>query len=165
MSKSSLFSNGDYVVYPAHGVGQIKSVEVQEIAGQKLEVFVISFDRDRMTLRLPLLKAKTSGLRSVCNSKEISNAISVLKTRGRTRRAMWSRRAQEYAAKINSGDLTSVAEVVRELYRTASQPEQSYSERQVYQDALSRFVGELAVVEKIDEQKAIEKVEQILEAA
>ncbi len=165
MAKASSFSCGHHVVYPAHGVGKIKSIETHEIGGHSLEMFVISFEKDRMTLRLPVAKAKNSGLRPICSNKEMAQAINALKGRGRIRRAMWSRRAQEYETKINSGDPISLAEVVRELYRTASQPEQSYSERQVYQNALNRLAGEIAAVENIDTENAIQKVEKILEAA
>lgn len=165
MAKVAPFSCGNHVVYPAHGVGKIKSIETHEIGGHSLEMFVISFAKDRMTLRLPISKAKTSGLRPVCTSKEMANAINTLKTRARAKRSMWSRRAQEYEAKINSGNPISLAEVVRELYRTATQPEQSYSERQVYQNALSRLAGEIAAVENIEQEHAVQKVETILEAA
>jgi len=165
MAKISSFSCGNHVVYPAHGVGKIKSIETHDIGGHSLEMFVISFEKDRMTLRLPTAKAKASGLRPVCTSKEMGNAINGLKTRGRVRRSMWSRRAQEYEAKINSGDPISLAEVVRELYRGVNQPEQSYSERQVYQNALHRLAGEIAAIESIETDRAIEKVEKILEAA
>jgi len=161
----SKFSNGDFVVYPSHGVGKIKGIEKQEIAGHSLEVIVINFDKDRMTLRLPIAKAKSSGLRSVSSKVQMMNAIEVLKSKGRVKRMMWSRRAQEYEDKINSGSPRSVAEVVRELHRDTGQPDQSYSERQVYQNAMGRLVGELAVVEKIDEDKAVKKIEKILEAA
>ncbi len=165
MAKLSSFSCGNHVVYPAHGIGKIKAIETQEIAGQALEMFVISFDKDRMTLRLPVGKAKTSGLRPISTSKDMANAINSLKSRSRVRRTMWSRRAQEYETKINSGDPVCLAEVVRELYRTETQPEQSYSERQVYQNALLRLAGEIAAIDNIDTDKAIEKVEKILEAA
>ena len=159
------FSNGDFVVYPSHGVGKVEGVETQEIAGHSLEVIVINFDKDRMTLRLPIAKAKSAGLRNVSSKPQMTNAIDVLKSKGRVKRMMWSRRAQEYEDKINSGNPNSVAEVVRELYRNVNQPDQSYSERQVYQNAMGRLVGELAVVEKIDEEKATKKIEKILEAA
>ena len=159
------FSCGNHVVYPAHGVGKIQSIETQEISGHSLEMFVISFEKDRMTLRLPVAKVNTSGLRPVSSSKDMAKAIGALKGRARVRRSMWSRRAQEYEAKINSGDPVSLAEVVRELYRTASQPEQSYSERQVYQNALTRLAGEIAAVESIDTDNAAQKVELILAAA
>lgn len=165
MAKISSFSCGHHVVYPAHGIGKIKAIETQEIAGQALEMFVISFDKDRMTLRLPVAKAKTSGLRPISTSKDMANAINSLKAKSRVRRTMWSRRAQEYETKINSGDPIFLAEVVRELYRSEAQPEQSYSERQVYQNALLRLAGEIAAIDNIDTDKAIEKVEKILEAA
>jgi CarD family transcriptional regulator len=165
MAKSSSFSCGHHVVYPAHGIGKIKSIETHEVGGHTLEMFVISFEKDRMTLRLPVAKAKTSGLRPVCTTKEMANAINALKKHVRGRRTMWSRRAQEYEAKINSGNPISLAEVVRELYRTANQPDQSYSERQVYQNALMRLAGEIAAVENIETEHAIQKVETILEAA
>ncbi len=165
MAKSSSFSCGSHVVYPAHGVGKIKSIETHTIGDHSLEMFVISFEKDRMTLRLPVPKAKSSGLRPVSTSKKMAAAINGLKSRGRVRRTMWNRRVQEYEAKINSGDPVSLAEVVRELYRSASQPHQSYSERQVYQNALHRLAGEIAAIESIDTERAIQKVEQILEAA
>jgi len=165
MAKASSFSCGNHVVYPAHGIGKIKSIETHEVGGHMLEMFVISFEKDRMTLRLPVAKAKSSGLRPVCTAKEMATAINVLKVRSRCRRMMWSRRAQEYEAKINSGDPTFLAEVVRELYRTANQPDQSYSERQVYQNAISRLAGEIAAIESINPDQAIQKVEKILEAA
>ncbi len=165
MAKASSFSPGHHVVYPAHGVGKIKAVESHEIAGHSLDMYVISFEKDRMTLRLPVAKAKDAGLRPICTNKEMASAINALKSRGRVRRAMWSRRAQEYEAKINSGNPIFLAEVVRELYRTADQPEQSYSERQVYQNALHRLAGEIAAVENTATDNAVEKVEKILEAA
>lgn len=165
MAKVSSFSCGNHVVYPAHGLGTIKAIENHEIGGHSLEMFVISFEKDRMTLRLPVAKAHSAGLRPVCTPKEMANAINGLKVRGRVKKAMWSRRAQEYETKINSGNPISLAEVVRELYRGTNQPEQSYSERQVYQTALFRLAGEIAAVENIGAEAATEKVEKILEAA
>ena len=159
------FATGDLVVYPTHGVGKINSVETQEIAGQTLSVFVIHFEKDRMTLRVPVGKAKGSGLRRLSTRKEMDAALAKLKGRSKARRTMWSRRAQEYEAKINSGDPASIAEVVRDLYRNVGQPEQSYSERQIYQAALDRLVREFAAVEKIDENTAVQRVEQMLNAA
>ena len=137
----------------------------QEIAGQTLSVFVIHFEKDRMTLRVPVGKAKGSGLRRLSTRKEMDAALAKLKGRSKARRTMWSRRAQEYEAKINSGDPASIAEVVRDLYRNVGQPEQSYSERQIYQAALDRLVREFAAVEKIDENTAVQRVEQMLNAA
>ncbi len=159
------FSTGDFVVYPTHGVGKILGIENQEIAGYQLKVFVVHFDKDRMTLRVPVAKAKNSGLRRLSTRKEMDAALSRLKGRSRAKRTMWSRRAQEYEAKINSGDPASIAEVVRDLYRNVGQPEQSYSERQIYQAALDRLVREFAAVENIDEASAAKRVEQMLSAA
>src|SRR6266849_4120648 len=154
MSEKLGFAAGDFVVYPTHGVGKILGIEMQEIAGYTLNVFVVHFDKDRMTLRVPLAKAKGSGLRRLSTRKEMDAALAKLKGRSRAKRTMWSRRAQEYEQKINSGDPASIAEVVRDLYRNVGQPEQSYSERQIYQAALDRLVREFAAVEKIDEDTA-----------
>ncbi len=163
--KEPEFSAGDYVVYPTHGVGRIQGVENQEIAGTSLKVIVITFEKERMTLRVPVGKATNSGLRRLSSRKEMETALKTLKGRSRIRRMMWSRRAQEYEAKINSGDPVSIAEVVRDLYRNAGQPDQSYSERQIYQAALDRLARELAAVEKIDEMAAAQKLESVLRAA
>lgn len=160
-----LFNPGDYVVYPTHGVGKVISVEEEEIAGHKLELFVISFDRDRMTLRVPVSKAANSGLRKLSSKKRMDEAIHTLKGRPRVKRTMWSRRAAEYDLKINSGDPVSIAEVVRDLHRNVGQPDQSFSERQIYEQARDRLASELAAVEKTDVDKATVKLEQILEAA
>jgi CarD family transcriptional regulator len=165
MPDKATFGTGDFVVYPTHGVGKILGIETQEIAGHTLSVFVVHFDKDRMTLRVPLGKAKVSGLRKLSSRKEMDVALTKLKGRSKAKRTMWSRRAQEYEAKINSGDPASIAEVVRDLYRNVGQPEQSYSERQIYQAALDRLVREFAAVERIDEPTAIRRVEQILNAA
>ena len=163
--KNGGFKKGDFVVYPTHGVGKVLGVENQDISGHTLQVIIISFDKDRMTLRVPLGKAKVSGLRKLSSRKEMDVALTKLKGRSKAKRTMWSRRAQEYEAKINSGDPASIAEVVRDLYRNVGQPEQSYSERQIYQAALDRLVREFAAVERIDEPTAIRRVEQILNAA
>ncbi len=165
MSDNSGFAEGDYVVYPSHGVGKILGIETQEIAGHKLSVFVVHFDKDRMTLRVPVTKAKGSGLRRLSTQQEMELALAKLKGRSKAKRTMWSRRAQEYEAKINSGDPGSIAEVVRDLYRNSGQPDQSYSERQIYQAALDRLVREFAAVEAIDEQTATQRLEQMLNAA
>src|SRR5438128_1016189 len=159
------FASGDLVVYPTHGVGKITAIEMQEIAGHTLSVIVVLFDKDRMTLRVPLAKAKGSGLRRLSSHKEMDAALAKLRGRSRAKRTMWSRRAQEYQAKISSGDPASIAEVVRDLYRNAGQPEQSYSERQIYQAALDRFVREFAAVEGLDDSTAVRRVEQLLSAA
>ena len=158
------FVAGDLVVYPTHGVGKITAIEMQEIAGHTLDVVVVTFDKDRMTLRVPIGKAKISGLRKLSSRKEMDAALAKLRGRSRAKRTMWSRRAQEYQAKIASGDPASIAEVVRDLFRNTGQPEQSYSERQIYQAALDRFVREYAAVERIDEMTATQRVEQMLAA-
>ena len=157
-----MFKPGDHVVYPTHGVGKVLCVEKDEIAGQRLELFVIYFDRDRMTLRVPIGKAATSGLRRLSTRKLMENALIKLKGRARIKRTMWSRRAQEYEAKINSGDPLSIAEVVRDLHRNAGQPDQSFSERQIYESARDRLVSELAAVEKVDVEAASRKLERAL---
>lgn len=165
MAKRTGFSIGDFVVYPTHGVGKVVGVEEQEIAGRELRLFVIRFDSERMTLRVPVEKVKAAGLRKLCSRQQMGLALSTLRGRSRVSRAMWSRRAQEYAAKINSGDPISIAEVVRDLHRNADQPDQSYSERQIYEAALDRLVRELAAVEKIDREAATQRLEELLKAA
>ena len=162
---SESFAAGDYVVYPTHGVGHVVAVETQEIAGMSVKLFVITFDRDRMTLRVPTVKAQKAGLRRLSPPDVMDDALSTLKTRARVKRTMWSRRAQEYEAKINSGDPVSIAEVVRDLFRNANQPDQSYSERQIYEAALERLASELAAVEQIETAAATQKLEKLLQAA
>ncbi|MFT4090535.1 MAG: CarD family transcriptional regulator [Asticcacaulis sp.] len=154
-SASLEFTVGDKVVYPAHGVGTVAAVESQEVAGYTLEVYVVTFDHEKMTLRVPTKKAKTAGLRHLAAEAVMSQALVTLKGRARIKRTMWSRRAQEYEAKINSGDLVSIAEVVRDLHRAENQPEQSYSERQLYESALDRMAREVAAIEKIDRDAAV----------
>ena len=149
------FKVGDHVVYPAHGVGRVQGIETQEVAGLKLEVYVITFDHEKMTLRVPTRKAKAAGLRPLANTDVVGKALTTLKGRARIKRTMWSRRAQEYEAKINSGDLISIAEVVRDLYRADNQPEQSYSERQLFESAMDRMAREVAAIESIDRDSAV----------
>jgi CarD family transcriptional regulator len=161
-TKKADFRPDDFVVYPSHGVGQIVSIEEQEVAGTRLELFVISFEKDKMTLRVPTAKATSVGMRNLSSPDIIEKALETLKGRARVKRAMWSRRAQEYEQKINSGDLVSIAEVVRDLHRAEDQPEQSYSERQLYEAALERLTRELAAVEEIDEAKAAARVGDLL---
>ena len=153
------FRPNEYVVYPAHGVGQIVSIEEQEVAGLTLELFVISFEKDKMTLRVPTNKATEVGMRSLSSPDVVSKAMDTLKGKARVKRAMWSRRAQEYEQKINSGDLISIAEVVRDLYRADNQPEQSYSERQLYEAALDRMAREIAAVNRMSETEAVRLIE------
>jgi len=161
-SKKTEFRPDDYVVYPAHGVGQIMSIEQQEIAGIALELFVISFEKDKMTLRVPTDKATEIGMRSLSTPDVISKAMVTLKGKAKVKRAMWSRRAQEYEQKINSGDLIAIAEVVRDLHRNDEQREQSYSERQLYEAALERLTREVAAVAGGDEVQAAKKVDEVL---
>jgi CarD family transcriptional regulator len=156
------FKTNEFVVYPAHGVGQILAIEEQEIAGAKLELFVINFIKDKMTLRVPTAKVANVGMRKLSEPALVKRALETLKGRARVKRTMWSRRAQEYEAKINSGDIVAIAEVVRDLYRSESQPEQSYSERQLYEAALDRLSREIAVVQHVTETEAVKEIESQL---
>ena len=156
------FRTNEYIVYPAHGVGRILSIEEQEIAGAKLELFVINFDKDKMTLRVPTTKLESVGMRKLSDEKVVKKALTTLKGKARVKRTMWSRRAQEYEQKINSGDLIAIAEVVRDLHRTDDQREQSYSERQLYEAALERLTREVAAVSGGDEVQAAKKVDEVL---
>ena len=161
-AKKLPFGRGDYVVYPTHGVGKVTGIEKREVAGFNLQLFVIMFESEKMTLRVPIEKVADSGLRKISSKDKIQAVVATLKGRARSKRTMWSRRAQEYEAKINSGDPVAIAEVVRDLYRAAGQPEQSYSERQMYEAALERLVHEFALVEKLDVAAATQKIEDIL---
>jgi CarD family transcriptional regulator len=156
------FRANEFIVYPAHGVGRIVGIEEQEIAGMALELFVINFDKEKLTLRVPTGKLQSVGMRKLSDEAVVKKAMETLKGRARVKRTMWSRRAQEYVAKINSGDLGSIAEVVRDLYRSEAQPEQSYSERQLYEDALDRMAREIAAVEKLDERGAVQRITEVL---
>ena len=156
------FKLNEHVVYPAHGVGRIVGIEEQEIAGHSLELFVITFDKEKLTLRVPTGKLESVGMRKLAEADTVKKAMDTLKGRARIKRTMWSRRAQEYVAKINSGSLVSIAEVVRDLYRSDAQPEQSYSERQLYEDALDRMAREIAAVEKLDERGAVQRITDVL---
>ncbi len=156
------FKTNEFVVYPAHGVGQILAIEEQEIAGARLELFVINFMKDKMTLRVPTAKVANVGMRKLSEPLLVKRALETLKGRARVKRTMWSRRAQEYEAKINSGDIVAIAEVVRDLYRSESQPEQSYSERQLYEAALDRLSREIAVVQHSTETEAVKEIESQL---
>ena len=159
------FKVNTHVVYPTHGVGKIIAVEAQEIAGTRLELFVISFEQEKMILRVPFGKAKAVGMRILSSRDTVRNALKTLRGRARVKRTMWSRRAQEYEAKINSGNLMLIAEVVRDLYRAEGQPEQSYSERQIYEAALERLAREVGAVEELDSGAALERVEGALKKA
>ncbi len=156
------FKTNEWIVYPAHGVGRIVAIDEQEIAGMALELFVITFEKDKLTLRVPTGKAQQVGMRKLAEDGEVRRALETLKGKARIKRTMWSRRAQEFEAKINSGNLTSIAEVVRDLYRAENQPEQSYSERQLYEAALDRMAREIAAVDKIDERGASQRIVDVL---
>jgi CarD family transcriptional regulator len=158
-----LFKLHEYVVYPAHGVGQIVAIEEQEVAGFKLELFVVRFVRDKMILKVPTPKAASVGMRRLADAPAVKAALDTLAGRARVKRTMWSRRAQEYEAKINSGDLKAIAEVVRDLYRSDTQPEQSYSERQLYETALDRMAREILVVQKLTETESLKVIETQLQ--
>ena len=162
VAKKEEFLPEQYVVYPSHGIGQILEIEKKEIAGQMLTMYVIEFEKEKMTLRVPIDKTIEIGVRKVSTKNQLKDIFEILTGKAKIRRTMWSRRAQEYEAKINSGDIKLLTEVVRDLFRSDSQPEQSYSERQLYEAARERLSREVAVIEKTDEQKAIEKMETIL---
>jgi CarD family transcriptional regulator len=162
MAKAEQFAEGDHVVYPTHGVGKVERIAIEEIAGHKLELIHITFEENRMTLRVPVAKARTAGLRKLATRKMFDEAMTVLRGRPRIKRTMWSRRAQEYEAKINSGDPLAIAEVVRDLHRNSGQPDQSFSERQIYEAAMDRLAAELAALERIDKAAASVKLVEFL---
>ena len=161
-AKAEIFHEGDHVVYPTHGVGKVERIATEEIAGYKLELIHITFEENRMTLRVPVSKARSAGLRKLATAKMFADAMAVLKGRARIKRTMWSRRAQEYEAKINSGDPIAIAEVVRDLHRNAGQPDQSFSERQIYEAAMDRLAAELAALDKTDKPTAVTKLADYL---
>src|SRR5436190_10624728 len=163
--KALAFDVGDYVVYPKHGVGRVVELQSEEIAGMKLELYVLRFEKERMTLRVPVGKVEAIGMRKLSSDKTLREALATLTGKPKVKRTMWSRRAQEYEAKINSGDLVSIAEVTRDLFRADDQPEQSYSERQIFEAASTRLARELGAMEEIDERAALEKLLDILNKA
>mgnify|MGYP003962496215 FL=1 len=165
MAKRTEFKTGDLVVYPCHGLGAITGIETREFGGVELQLYVVSFEKEKMILRVPLAKASTSGMRRVSTPDEMDKAITALRGRARVKRTMWSRRAQEYEAKLNSGNPVFIAEVVRDLHRGEDQPEQSYSERQLYEAALDRLSREFAAVENIDQNAATRRLEDVLKMA
>jgi CarD family transcriptional regulator len=162
IAKAEIFVEGDHVVYPTHGVGKVERIAVEEIAGHRLELIHITFEENRMTLRVPVTKARTAGLRKLATRKLFDEALVVLRGKARVKRTMWSRRAQEYEAKINSGDPLAIAEVVRDLHRNSGQPDQSFSERQIYEAAMDRLAAELGALDKTDKQTAIIKLTDFL---
>ena len=162
ISSKIAFSSGDYVVYPAHGVGKISDIAKQKVAGSELELIVVNFDRDKMTLRIPMAKAETTGLRRISATETMNDALGVLKGKAKVKKVMWSRRAQEYENKINSGNPVAIAEVIRDLHRSENLAEQSYSERQIYEQALDRLANEYAICESITPANATQKLLDIL---
>jgi CarD family transcriptional regulator len=164
-NKDETFSEGDYVVYPTHGVGKVEKIAVEDIAGHRLDLIHITFEENRMTLRVPVAKARSAGLRRLSTKKAFDEALATLKGRARVKRTMWSRRAQEYEAKINSGDPMAIAEVVRDLHRNAGQPDQSFSERQIYEAALDRMAAELGAIDQTDKTTALTKMGTYLKAS
>jgi CarD family transcriptional regulator len=165
MSLGSEFEVGSWVVYPAHGVGRLDGIDSFDINNEKVEFFVVSFAKNNLVVRLPVKKAIDSGLRHIFSKKDFDTAIEILSQKARRKRTMWSKRAQEYEAKINSGDPVAIAEVIRDLYRNGNESTQSFSERQIYQNALDRFARELAIIESVDDESAAKKIETILQAA
>ena len=157
------FKTGEHIVYPAHGVGRIVGIETQEVAGHKLDLFVIAFLKDKMTLRVPTMKATAVGMRKLADPSTVKRSLETVRGRARVKRTMWSRRAQEYEAKINSGDLISISEVVRDLYRSDEQPEQSYSERQLFEQAMDRMSREIGAVNKVTLTEAAQLIEKNLQ--
>jgi CarD family transcriptional regulator len=164
-AKALSFDVGDYVVYPKHGVGRVIELQSTDIAGMRLELYVLRFEKEKMTLRVPTNKAESVGMRKLSSDKTMQEALATLKGKPKVKRTMWSRRAQEYEAKINSGDLVSIAEVTRDLFRADDQPEQSYSERQIFEAASSRLARELAAMEALEEPRALDKILDILNQA
>jgi len=164
-AKALSFDVGDYVVYPKHGVGRVIELQRQEIAGMQLELYVLRFEKERMTLRVPTNKAESVGMRKLSSDKTLREALDTLTGKPRVKRTMWSRRAQEYEAKINSGDPIAIAEVVRDLHRNAGQPDQSFSERQIYEAAMDRLAAELAALDQTDKLAASVKLTNFLKAA
>ncbi|MDR3030939.1 MAG: CarD family transcriptional regulator [Holosporales bacterium] len=165
MAQRKLFEVGSWVVYPAHGVGRLDSIDKFEIEGQTVEFFVISFHKSRLVLKLPVAKALETGLRKIFSKQEMQDALNVLVLKTKKRRLMWSKKAQEYEAKINSGDPIAIAEVVRDLYKEGKEIAQSFSARQIYQNAIERLAREISIVDQIEEEEAVKKVETILHAA
>ena len=161
-TKALSFDVGDYVVYPKHGVGRVVELQSTEIAGTRLELYVLRFEKEKMTLRVPVNKADSVGMRKLSSDKTMKDALETLKGKPKVKRTMWSRRAQEYEAKINSGDPMAIAEVVRDLHRNAGQPDQSFSERQIYEAAMDRLAAELAALDQTDKPGAIAKLIEFL---
>jgi CarD family transcriptional regulator len=164
MSETFTFKTGDKVVYPSHGVGEITGEEVQEVAGSEMKLYVISFEQDKMVLRVPVQRVEASGLRALSQDNDVDEAVRLLKGKAKPGRGMWSRRAQEYEAKINSGDVIAIAEVVRDLHKNVDDPDRSYSERVIYEAALGRLAGEYAAVKTVTQDEASEFLVKVLKS-
>ncbi len=162
MSKEYRFNPGDFVVYPTHGVGKVLDITQSEVGGQKLELIAVNFDKERMTMRIPMTSVDKTNLRPLSSKEIMDTALCSLKGKPKVKKTMWSRRFQEYDAKINSGDPCLIAEVVRDLHKPADKGEQSYSERQVFEHAFERLVCEYAACEGIDANEATSKLQTIL---
>jgi CarD family transcriptional regulator len=165
VSAEKKFKVGSWVVYPSHGVGKLEKIEKFQVNEEEIEFFVVSFPKNKLVLKLPVAKAVKAGLRKVTDKRDIQSVFDILSQKTKKRRLVWSKRAQEYENKINSGDPKAIAEVVRELYREGKETAQSFSERQIYQNALERLAREISVIEDIGESDAIKKLEVILQAA
>ncbi|MDR0630524.1 MAG: CarD family transcriptional regulator [Holosporales bacterium] len=159
------FEIGSWVVYPLHGVGKLDNIDVLEIDGQSTEFFIISFPKNKLILKIPINRAIGAGLRKVTTKKTMKEALDILVQKAKKKRMMWSKRALEYETKINSGDPILIAEVIRDLYKGEGDTVQSFSERQIYQDAMERLAREFSIIEKIGEEEAVKKLEILLKAA
>lgn len=164
MSKDCTFNPGDFVVYPAHGVGRVTEISKTAVGQQELELIAINFDKDKLTLRIPLKNAHNTGLRQVADAQQIEQALHVLSGKAKVKRVQWSKRAAEYNSKINSGDVIACAEVIRDLYKHPTKGEQTYSERQIYEQAIGRLASEVATVQQTDEKQACAQLETILQS-
>lgn len=163
MSKDYTFNPGDYVVYPVHGVGQVSGITSTVVGGQSLDLIAINFDKEKLTLKIPLQNTERTGLRALASKDVMELAEGILKSKSKAnKRAQWTKRAQEYNLKINSGDPLAVAEVLRDLYKHPSKGEQTYSERQLYEQAMARFAPEFAAVHQLLEKDVVAKIETIL---
>lgn len=158
------FKVGDNVVYPSHGVGKIVKIEDNVVCGVKLSFFVINLEKDKLSIRIPTNKAKKIGLRLIIANKDMNKVIDILHDKPKSNRGIWSKRAIEYETKINSGDLTLIAEVIRDLYRDSNNKDRSYSEKVIYDLALSRLSSEYALLYKLDQKKSLEKILEIIQA-
>ena len=162
---SDNFAVGSWVIYPSHGVGKLEKIEKISVEGTSVDMFVISFENSGLTLKIPVSKAIASGLRHTMNKDALNNVYDVLKKKIKKKKTMWSKRAVDYETKINSGDLSSIASVVRELYKEGGEIMLSFSERQVYNTAMGRLAKEFSIIENIEEKEAVTRLEEVMKAA